>query len=194
MVLHHANRIGTGSNADVYGTQATDPHEVRFACKVLHPDYARNLKSRERFAKEIALIWSFNHPNIVRVHGGWMEHNPADGIFPTLVMELLPFSLANVLWPSSYQAEPLSNRIKLSIIRQLAEVLAFLHNRNPIVVHMDIKPENILLTPDYTPKLCDFGVAKTFTKTFRAFFSSTGVAGTAAYEVSFDFTSVSCHQ
>jgi serine/threonine protein kinase len=50
---------------------------------------------------------------------------------------------------------------RVCIIRGVAKGLAHLHNCNPIIVHLDIKPPNILLDQDYTPKLADFGLAKT---------------------------------
>jgi serine/threonine protein kinase len=49
----------------------------------------------------------------------------------------------------------------VSIIIGVAQGLAYLHqNCNPAIIHLDIKPENILLDEDYIPKLVDFGLAK----------------------------------
>jgi serine/threonine protein kinase len=48
----------------------------------------------------------------------------------------------------------------MCIIIAVAQGLAHLHKCNPIIVHLDIKPQNILLDKDYTPKLTDFGLAK----------------------------------
>jgi serine/threonine protein kinase len=191
MVPFPSNQISRGGFADVYsGTRKKDPLATKLAFKVLHKVYAQVSECRQKFANEISIIWSFNHPNIVRAYGGWVDYDPTNEIYPTLVMELLPYCLADILWPT-FPAEPLSNIIKLSIIRQLAEVLAFLHNRNPKIFHRDIKPENILLTADYTPKLCDFGIAQSIGKTFKASSSSAGVAGTAAYDVSCDLILIS---
>jgi serine/threonine protein kinase len=50
---------------------------------------------------------------------------------------------------------------RVSIITGVAQGLAYLHHKcNPTIVHLDIKPGNILLDKDYTPKLADFGLAK----------------------------------
>jgi serine/threonine protein kinase len=49
---------------------------------------------------------------------------------------------------------------RVCIILGVAQGLAHLHKCNPIIVHLDIKPQNILLDQDYTPKLADFGLAK----------------------------------
>jgi serine/threonine protein kinase len=50
---------------------------------------------------------------------------------------------------------------RTSIIIGVAQGLAYLHHKcNPTIIHLDIKPRNILLDKDYTPKLADFGLAK----------------------------------
>jgi serine/threonine protein kinase len=52
---------------------------------------------------------------------------------------------------------------RMSIIIGIAQGLAYLHHKcNPTIIHLDIKPGNILLDKDYTPKLADFGLAKIF--------------------------------
>jgi len=47
----------------------------------------------------------------------------------------------------------------MCIIIRIVQGLAQLHKCNPIIVHLDIKPQNILLDKDYIPKLVDFGLA-----------------------------------
>jgi serine/threonine protein kinase len=50
---------------------------------------------------------------------------------------------------------------RTSIIIGVAQGLAYLHHKcNPSIIHLDVKPGNILLDEDYTPKLADFGLAK----------------------------------
>jgi len=50
---------------------------------------------------------------------------------------------------------------RMSIIIGVAQGLAYLHHKcNPTIIHLDIKPGNILLDKDCTPKLADFGLAK----------------------------------
>jgi serine/threonine protein kinase len=49
----------------------------------------------------------------------------------------------------------------VSIITGIVQGLAYLHHKcNPTIIHLDIKPRNILLDMDYTPKLVDFELAK----------------------------------
>jgi serine/threonine protein kinase len=160
------------------------------ACKVLKGVVARNAQAVAQFAKEVGVIWSFNHPNICRAYGGWLtldENRDYNDIYPTLVLELLPFSLADLLWikVASTTLPRLNDDNKLSILRQVAEVLAFLHNRFPQIIHCDIKPENIMLTGELVPKLCDFGVAKEIKGSLRMTYleGKDGVCGTAAYIV-----------
>jgi serine/threonine protein kinase len=49
---------------------------------------------------------------------------------------------------------------RMCIIIRVAQGLAHLHKCNPTIIHLDIKPQNILLDQDYIPKLADFGLAK----------------------------------
>ncbi len=160
------------------------------ACKVLKGVVARDGRAVLQFAKEAGVVWSFKHPNICRAYGGWLTLNEDEEIYPTLVLELLPFSLADLLWPKDalVTLPMLTDDKQLSILRQVAEVLAFLHNRFPQIIHCDLKPENILLTPHLVPKLCDFGVAKEIGGSLRMTYTSsttrvTGIRGTAAYIV-----------
>jgi serine/threonine-protein kinase len=158
------------------------------ACKVLKGAIARDAKALALFAKEVGVLCSFKHPNICRAYGGWMAVDEDEDLYPTLVLEILPYSLADLLWPKAASANlpHLNDDSKLSILRQVAEVLAFLHNRYPQIIHCDIKPENILLTLTLVPKLCDFGIAKEIATSLRLTYGSTGTAGvrgTSAYIV-----------
>ena len=158
------------------------------ACKVLKGAIAKDAKALALFAKEVGVLCSFKHPNICRAYGGWMAVDEDEDIYPTLVLEMLPYSLADLLWPKAASANvpPLNDDSKLSILRQVAEVLAFLHNRFPQIIHCDIKPENILLTLQLIPKLCDFGIAKEIATSLRLAYGSnptTGIYGTPAYTV-----------
>ncbi|CAM6046472.1 unnamed protein product [Sphagnum compactum] len=70
---------------------------------------------------------------------------------------------------------------RVCIIIGVAQGLAHLHTRNPIIVHLDIKPQNILLDQDYTPKLADFGLAKILDGKDEDVVSSTSTPGTSGY-------------
>ncbi|CAK9263936.1 unnamed protein product [Sphagnum jensenii] len=73
---------------------------------------------------------------------------------------------------------------RVSIIIGIAQGLAYLHHKcDPTIVHLDIKPGNILLDKDYTPKLADFGLAKLLNGTSEnnIALASTSTPGSVGY-------------
>ncbi|NLX09890.1 MAG: serine/threonine protein kinase [Chloroflexi bacterium] len=102
-----------------------------------------------RFQREGDALKQLEHPNIVRLLETFNEDD-----FDYIVMEYIyGGSLFNRL---SQGRLPL--RQALEIAQQVADALHCAHTKN--VVHRDVKPSNVLLTPDYKPKLADFGVAR----------------------------------
>ncbi len=113
--------------------------------------------------------------------GGSLGLDVANQRYPCIVMELLEVNLSDVLWPSNRVCS-LDEGQKISIGAQIAEALAYLNIR--MIVHGDMKPENILLTEDMRPKLCDFGFAKECHNSLRVMSQQlSAIGGTAAYMV-----------
>jgi non-specific serine/threonine protein kinase/serine/threonine-protein kinase len=104
----------------------------------------------ERFLHERQILATLNHPNIARLlDGGATE----DGV-PYLAMELIEGERIDTYC----QAQRLSITERLRIFLQVCAAVEYAHQR--LVIHRDIKPGNILVTKDGTPKLLDFGIAK----------------------------------
>ncbi len=139
--------VGTGGFATVYRAQDSQlGREV--ALKVLHPHMAGNPQYLERFLREARLAASINHPNVVTVHEVGQEGNTH-----FIAMEYLPSSLEGMSL-----GDRLPVPVALVLIRQVALGLQAAHQRG--VVHRDLKPANILLTSDGSPKVTDFGIAR----------------------------------
>ncbi|WP_247648681.1 serine/threonine-protein kinase [Saccharomonospora xinjiangensis] len=142
--------IGSGAMGTVW--QAVDERLGRqVAVKRLllpaNPDAAA--QARERAHREGRIAARLHHPNAVTVHDV-VEH---DGL-PVLVMEFFPGrSLADVLATDG----PLPPYAAAALGAQVASALAAAHDAG--VVHRDVKPANVLLGPDGTAKLVDFGIA-----------------------------------
>ncbi|HET7425021.1 MAG TPA: serine/threonine-protein kinase [Gemmatimonadales bacterium] len=115
--------------------------------KVLSPDLAAAV-SVERFRREIMMVASLNHPNIVPVlRAGEV------GALPYFLMPYIPGESLR----ARLARGPLSVRQTTSIMKDVARALAYAHERG--IVHRDIKPDNILLSGD-AATVTDFGVAK----------------------------------
>ncbi|KAE8703737.1 Receptor-like cytosolic serine/threonine-protein kinase RBK2 [Hibiscus syriacus] len=105
------------------------------------------------FLSELGIMAHVNHPNAVKLIGYGIE----GGMH--LVLELSPSgSLASLLYGSK---EVLTWGIRFKIALGTAEGLRYLHEGcKRRIIHRDIKAANILLTKDFDPQICDFGLAK----------------------------------
>lgn len=127
---------------------ANDPSlRRRIVVKVLPPDRTGAF-SAERFAREVSLAASLQHPHIVPV----LSAGDADGI-PYYTM---PFVEGESL-RERISRGPLSIEEATGVLRDVARALEFAHAKG--VIHRDIKPENILLAGD-SAAVTDFGIAK----------------------------------
>src|SRR5208283_3905593 len=138
--------LGRGGFGQVYKAWDPDVHQA-VAIKVLlaedDPDLLR------RFQLEVVTTASLHHKNIVTIHASGEEAG-----IPYLVMELLEGQTLNQIIK---QRIPLSLMEKVRIMTQVAEGLAYAHSKG--VVHRDVKPANIMLQPDGSVKIMDFGIA-----------------------------------
>jgi WD40 repeat protein len=145
---HILERISTGGFSMVY--RAFQPGVGReVALKVIHPIFANEPDFIRRFENEAQLIAQLEHPFIVPIFDFWRD---PDGAY--LVMRAFPNSLRRLIDQEGAVARELAVRIT----DQVASALAFAHRHQ--VVHLDIKPDNILLDSDHNAYLSDFGIAR----------------------------------
>ena len=116
--------------------------------KILSVDIGAGL-SGERFAREVRLAASLQHPNIVPV----LTTGVADGI-PFYTM---PYVRGESLRVRMREPQPIPRRQAISVLRDVARALQYAHAEG--VIHRDIKPENVLLSGD-AAVVTDFGIAK----------------------------------
>ncbi len=142
--------VGHGGMGTVYLAQRADEEfDQRVAVKVLK----RGLDTDEvirRFRNERQILAGFEHPNVARLLDGGTT---GDGL-PYLVMEYVEGRPIDVYC----REEGLEVDQRLELFRTACSAVEEAHRR--LVVHRDLKPRNILVTEDGTPKLLDFGIAK----------------------------------
>ncbi|MEW6284686.1 MAG: protein kinase [Chloroflexota bacterium] len=142
-------RIGTGGMADVF--RARDLMlERTVAIKVLHEHYSAEKGFQERFKQEARAAANLSHPNIVTVHDFGFDH---DQLY--IVMEHIPGKdLKTVLRQRGRY--PVDEAIPLIV--QACAGIGYAHRAG--LVHCDIKPHNMIVTPDGRLKVTDFGIAR----------------------------------
>jgi serine/threonine-protein kinase len=143
------SEIGRGGMGTVYLAERDDgAFDQRVAVKVV-----RGLLDRDRirrFRAERQILATLDHPNIARLLDGGTT---ADGL-PYLVMEHVEGTPIDVYCRERQLDVPERLRLFATVCD------AVIHAHRHLIIHRDIKPTNILVTTDGTPKLLDFGIAK----------------------------------
>ena len=148
---------------------------VKVALKVVLGDPWAPGTALERFRAEARAVAALNHPNVVRIYD-YGEWSPARGDPPRpyYTME----HVAGGSLAAKLGGRPLPAREAAALAETLARAVQCVHDRQ--IVHRDLKPANILLAPDGTPKIADFGLAKRLDAD-PGLTGSQAVLGTASY-------------
>ncbi len=142
--------VGRGGGGRVYEARQISLRNMRVAIKVLHPDLNESEACLTLLKKEVIISRELTHENIIKVY----SLEKTDGRH-FIVMELVPGpDLLTVL----KRKGRLSVQEMGSVFLKVCDALEYAHGRG--VIHLDVKPANILLTSSGTVKLCDFGIAR----------------------------------
>jgi eukaryotic-like serine/threonine-protein kinase len=148
---HMVERIAAGGMGEVFRAHdAVLAREV--AIKVLHRSLASDPAFVDRFRREARAAAGLAHPNIVAVY----DWGAVDGVY-YMVMEYVRGPSVRHLLNEQGRMEPAQ---AAEILRQ--SLLALGHAHHEGFVHRDMKPENLLVTPDGVVKVADFGLARAY--------------------------------
>ncbi|RBY92296.1 Stk1 family PASTA domain-containing Ser/Thr kinase [Blastococcus sp. TBT05-19] len=166
--------LGRGGMAEVHhGRDLRLGREV--AVKVLRSDLARDPSFQVRFRREAQASASLNHPAIVAVYDTGEDRTPA-GATPYIVMEFVEGeTLRDVLRREGV----LPIERAMSLAADICGALDFSHRNG--IVHRDVKPGNVMITPQGTVKVMDFGIARAVSDSAATMTSTAAVIGTAQY-------------
>jgi tRNA A-37 threonylcarbamoyl transferase component Bud32 len=148
------SRIATGGMGEVW--RATDTTLGRtVAVKLLKAEYADDATFRSRFSSEAQHAAALHHPGVAAVYD-FGEAVSTDGSpRPYLVMELVDGQpLSALIRPG----QPLDPEVARDLMGQAAEAIGAAHAAG--IVHRDVKPANLIVTPDRRVKITDFGIAR----------------------------------
>ena len=150
------NQIGRGANGRILEAKWEG---IVVAVKEIHSIFMNEASDKEflsfktSFLRECEQSSRLRHPNIVRFFG---IYHPPGARVPSLVMERLHCSLTSLL--EENPVVPIGT--KLSIIKDAALGLRYLHTRNPPIIHRDLSSNNVLLSKGMEGKIGDLGAAR----------------------------------
>ena len=140
--------LGAGGMGKVYKVRNVISDRVE-AMKVLLPNLESDPDLADRFMREIKVQASLQHPNIAALHTALRVNNQ--------LLMLIEF-VEGVTIEQQLRSGPIPVQKAVDYIGQVLQALGYAHSRG--VVHRDIKPANIMLMPNGSVKLMDFGIAR----------------------------------
>ncbi len=162
--------IGSGGMANVYKAYDNTLNRV-VALKVLKEEHREDLEFVRRFEREARAVLSLSHENIVRSYDVG-----EDGDISYIVLEYVEGSTIKEMIKSD---GPMAPKVAVNLTCQVLDALAHAHQKG--IIHRDIKPQNVIVTPRGRAKLTDFGIARDVAATTRTFAGSNTVMGSVHY-------------
>src|SRR5262245_52757760 len=171
--------VGEGGMGDVYDA-LHEPTGRRAAVKLIRAGIATP-HQRERFRIEAETLGRLNNPGIAQLYDAglaevvWPEG--AQGRRPFIAMEFVENAMSCIEFARKQNLAP---RDCIKLIEQVARAVQHAHQRG--VIHRDLKPGDVLVSPDGKPKVVDFGIARLLDATAGDGITITGqILGTVRY-------------
>ena len=148
-------RIGEGSYGVIYSVTSNIDNKKYAIKKIL----ARSLNEIDNFTKEFELVFSCNHPNIMKIYGISIRILDCTTYCLYVLMEMAKIDWDKEIKRRLKKRQKYTENELVNIIRELTDALFFMQKELKIS-HRDIKPQNILVFENGVYKLADFGEAK----------------------------------
>ncbi len=161
--------IGTGGMANVYKAYDDESQRV-VALKVLKEEHREDMEFVRRFEREAQAVLMLSHENIVRSYDVG-----EDGDVSYIVLEYVG---GRTLKEIIKDEGPLPPKVAVNYACQVLDALSHAHERG--IIHRDVKPQNVIITPRGKAKLTDFGIARDAGATTRTF-QGANVIGSVHY-------------
>ena len=154
-------QIGSGGMSTVY--RAFDVVLERpVAIKLMRPEIADDADQLERFRREARAVAQLNHPHIVTVIDAGEELSEDDGDGTGAPYIVLEYVEGETLRDLIRREGPLEIPQAIAYAIEIARALGAAHDR--LIVHRDVKPQNILIGPEGGAKITDFGIARSLSE------------------------------
>jgi serine/threonine-protein kinase len=161
------SKLGSGGMAEVYLAEDEELGR-KVALKMLNERHARDDQFVERFKREARNAAGLSHPHIVRIY----DRGQAEGTY-YIAMEYLDGQTLKELLVRKGPCPPLT---AIKFAREILSALAEAHRHE--IVHRDIKPHNVIVSPDWNVKVTDFGIARSGASQMT---EAGSIVGTAQY-------------
>lgn len=167
--------LGYGGMAEVHrGRDLRLGRDV--AIKMLRTDLARDNTFQMRFRREAQNAASLNHPAIAAIYDTGEEHATTGEALPYIVMEFVSGRTLKEILTAEQRLQP---RRALEVTADICSALEFSHRHG--IIHRDVKPGNVMVTPSGQVKVMDFGIARDLGSGATTMTQTSAVIGTAQY-------------
>jgi serine/threonine protein kinase len=149
---------GRGGMSAIYQAVDVKQKQQRVAIKEMsleNLDAGERQDALARFQQEAHLLETLHHPNLTRIYDAFSENGRS-----FLVMDYIEGQTLLQLLQEA--GKPLPVEQVMHYAEQLCDVLIYLHQHNPPIIFRDLKPTNVMATPDGHVYLIDFGIARFF--------------------------------
>ncbi len=160
-------KLGSGGMAEVYLAEDEELGR-KVALKMLDERHSRDEQFVERFKREARNAAGLSHPHIVRIY----DRGQAEGTY-YIAMEYLDGPTLKELLVRKGPTPPLT---AIKFAREILSALSEAHKHE--IVHRDIKPHNVIVSPDWNVKVTDFGIARSGASQMT---EAGSIVGTAQY-------------